>query len=68
MAASAATPTQEWLSQTFDISVLCDENYTVEPGSLKFLTGHGFDFNTQYAKGLSFKRGNDQVGTRVSCV
>eukprot|EP00117_Sycon_ciliatum_P047394 scpid40792/ scgid33851/ Target of EGR1 protein 1 len=51
---------ERWIAQTFDISTLCSENYTVEPGALKFLIDHGFDFNKQYAKGLPYKRGNDQ--------
>ena len=59
---------QKWVPQTFDVSVLCDEEYIVEPGSLKFLTEHGFDFNSQYAKGLPFKRGNDRVSVRMAVV
>lgn len=40
---------------------LCSEDYIVEPGSIKFLVQHGFDFATQYSKGLPFYRGNDRV-------
>ena len=46
--------------QTFNIMVLCSEDYIVEPQSLKFLVEHGFDFVKQYSKGLSYYRGDDK--------
>jgi len=46
--------------QTFNILTLCAEDYIVEPGSLKFLVEHGFDFTKQYSEGLSYMRGNDR--------
>ena len=48
--------------KTYNIVVLCTENFIVEPASLKFLVGHGFDFNKQYAKGVPYTRGDDKVG------
>ena len=60
---SASVKQWSFLAQTFNIVVLCGEDYVVEPSSLKFLIAHGFDFNKQYATGLSYYRGND----RVSC-
>ena len=46
--------------QTFNILTLCAEDYIVEPGSLRFLVEHGFDFTKQYSEGLSYMRGNDR--------
>ena len=46
--------------QTFNILTLCSEDYIVEPGSLKFLVEHGFDFCKQYAEGLPYYRGADR--------
>ncbi|XP_046566999.1 target of EGR1 protein 1-like [Haliotis rubra] len=50
----------KYLVQTFNILVLCEEDFIVEPITLKFLVDHGFDFNKQYAKGISYYRGNDK--------
>lgn len=54
--------------KTYNIVVLCTENFVVEPASLMFLVGHGFDFNKQYAKGVPYTRGDDKVGTCNTCV
>lgn len=54
--------------KTYNILVLCTENFVVEPASLTFLVGHGFDFNKQYAKGVPYTRGDDKVGTCNTCV
>ena len=53
--------------QTFNILTLCSEDYIVEPASLKFLVGHGFDFNKHYSSGLPYFRGNDKVIKAVFC-
>jgi len=46
--------------QSYNIMVLCGEDYIVEPGSLRFLVEHGFDFKKQYSLGVQYKRGNDR--------
>ena len=48
-------------AQTFNLMVLSSEQYIVEPGSLKFLVEHGFDFKKQYSKGIPYYGGNDRV-------
>ena len=52
--------------QTFNVTLLCSEDYMVEPGALKFLVEHGFDFNKQYASGVSYYRGKGKVGVFAS--
>ena len=47
--------------QTFIVILLCSEDFVVEPGALKFLVEHGFDFNKQYSSGISYHRGREKV-------
>lgn len=47
--------------QTFNVVLLCSEDYMVEPAALKFLIEHGFDFNKQYSSGVSYYRGKEKV-------
>ena len=55
--------TKEWsyTCQTFNLTVLCSEDYIVEPAALAFLVEHGFDFGKQYSKGIPYYRGDDKV-------
>ena len=43
----------------FNMLCLCEEEYICEPETMRFLAGHGFDFNGQCLHGLSYHRGND---------
>ena len=62
-------PIERWFFtvQTFNVMLLCSEDYIVEPAALKFLVGHGFDFNKQYSGGLSYYRGKEQTSVSVVC-
>ncbi|XP_052684784.1 target of EGR1 protein 1-like isoform X2 [Crassostrea angulata] len=57
---SSSCHTWNFLVQTYNIMALCQEEYVVEPSSLKFLVEHGFDFNKQYSCGVGYYRGNDK--------
>ena len=52
---------------TFNVLVQNTEPYTVDNTSLRFLVGHGFDFNKQISSGLLYTPGNDEeVGLGAS--
>lgn len=40
--------------EVFNIWLLCQEAYTIDPVSAKFLVAHGFDFNKQFSLGLPY--------------
>lgn len=54
-------PGHDYTVETFNILLLCSEDYVVEPQSLSFLVEHGFDFNKQYAVGIPYYRSSTTV-------
>lgn len=42
------------LVEVFNVWLMCQEPYMIDPSSASFLLQHGFDFNKQFAKGLPY--------------
>jgi len=52
--------------QVFNVWLMCQKPYTIDPSSAAFLLQHGFDFNKQFAKGIPYTPGQLQVSAYMT--
>ena len=53
-------------TRVFNVWMMCQKAYTIDPVSARFLLQHGFDFNKQIAKGLPYSPGPLKVYIMVT--
>jgi hypothetical protein len=60
---------EKYEARVFDVSLLSETNYLVEPQSLQFLREHGFNFNHQISQGtvLGFKPNFARFSVLLGC-
>ena len=54
--------------EVFNIWLLSQKEFVIDPQSAIFLLQHGFDFNKQFGKGIPYMPGAQEVGGTYACL